>query len=467
MFDPSSYTIAAHLFPKLLGFIYFFAFGAFLFQITGLIGKNGILPLGEYLKEIKRSYPHNHHFLAPTLFWINSSDAALKGVVAAGTILSILLMLGAYPPPILLVIYFLYMSIVVAGQDFLSFGWEGFLLEITANAFFLTLTDIPNIMVWISINLLLFRFHFQGGAVKLQSGDKNWKNLTGVAYHYLSQPIPNAVAWYACKLPMWFQKLSTLLMLVIELIIPFGMIGPDWMRLGVFFCFVGLQFFIWMTGNFSYLNHLTAVFSILLVANIYLEGWFSLPEITPSWDVTTWLCAAAGTLFTVLQLTQLYNHFVPRLKLSYFLRFLSRFYLINRYGIFAIMTTGRREVIFEGSDDGLEWKEYCFYHKPSEVDRRPRRISPYQPRIDWQAWFLPLGGGRHEAWMQLFIYHLLKGTPEVLSLIRINPFEGRPPKYVRAALYDYTYTTFKEKKETGHWWKRKYLGLFVNPSMLK
>lgn len=467
MFDPSSYTIAAHLFPKLLGFIYFFAFGAFFFQITGLIGKNGILPLGLYLKEIKESYPKNCYFLLPSVFWINSSDASLKGVVVTGTIASVLLMIGISPPILLLLLYILYLSIVSGGQDFLSFGWEGFLLEITANAFFLSLTDVPNIMVWISINLLLFRFHFQGGAVKLQSRDKNWRNLTAVAYHYLSQPIPNAIAWYAHKLPMWFQKFSTLLMFIIELIIPFFIFGSDATRLIVFFCFIGLQWSIWVTGNFSFLNHLTAVLSILLVANVYLEGWFSIPQITDSWDATVWLCTLAGTLLTGLQLAQLYNHFFPSYRLSILYRLFSRFHLINRYGIFAIMTTGRREVVFEGSDDGDEWKEYTFYHKPSEVNRRPKRISPYQPRIDWQAWFLPLGDNRRELWMQQFIYHLLKGTPEVLGLLRTNPFTDHPPKFVRVALYDYAFTTFKEKKETGNWWKRKYLGLFVSPSMLK
>lgn len=467
MFDPSSYTIASHLFVRLLGFIYFFAFGAFLFQIKGLIGKNGILPLEACLREIRSAYPKNYYLLAPMVFWLNCSDDALKGVVAAGTAAAVLLMFGVYPPVMLFLLYILYLSIVVAGQDFLAFGWEGFLLEVTVNAFFLSLTDIPNIMVWISINLLLFRFHIQSGAVKIQSKDKNWRNLTAIAYHYLSQPIPNSVAWYAHKLPMWFQKLSTLLMFIVELAVPFGIFGPDWMRLGVFFCFFGLQWTIWATGNFSFLNHLTAVFSVILIANVYLEGWFSAPSISPPSDITMWPCTLAGTVLAALQLIQLYTHFVPKVDLLKFLRPFSRFFLINRYGIFAIMTTGRREVIFEGSDDGVEWKEYAFYHKPSEVDRRPRRISPYQPRIDWQAWFLPLGGGRHEAWMQLFMYHLLKGTPDVTALVRVNPFKDHPPKYVRAALYDYAFTTFKEKKETGNWWKRRFLGLFAPSMMLK
>ena len=206
MFDPASYTFAAALFPRLLGFIYFCAFGAFLFQIKGLISSNGILPLADHLSWLRKQLPKRCYRLAPTLFWLNCSDQALMAVIAIGTALSVLLMFGIFPPLLLLLLYVLYLSIVTAGQDFLSFGWEGFLLEITVNAFFLSLTSPPNLMVWISLNLVLFRFHLQGGAVKLQSKDPNWRNLTGVAYHYQSQPIPNMVAWYAHKLPMWFQK---------------------------------------------------------------------------------------------------------------------------------------------------------------------------------------------------------------------------------------------------------------------
>ena len=131
------------------------------------------------------------------------------------------------------------------------------------------------------------------------------------------------------------------------------------------------------------------------------------------------------------------------------------------------MTTKRYEIIFEGSDDNVQWKEYSFYHKPSEVHRRPTRISPYQPRLDWQAWFLPFSPPEDNPWIQRFIYHLLKGTPEVLKLIKGNPFASHPPKYIRTVVYDYIFTTYEEKKKTGAWWKRKYIGLFTSAALLK
>jgi len=230
--DPDSYTIVASFFPRLLGAIYFIAFGAFLFQIRGLLGTRGILPVSSFLKWIKEQQPRRCYLLVPSLFWINSSNTALMAVVVSGTLLSLLLMLGIFPALLIFLLYFLYLSIVSTGQDFLSFGWESFLLEITANTFFLSLTSPPNFIVWFSLNLLLFRFHFLGGIVKLQSRDPNWKNLTGVAYHYQTQPNPNMIAWYAYKLPLWFHKASTFLMLFIEIVVAFGIFGPDVVRLG-------------------------------------------------------------------------------------------------------------------------------------------------------------------------------------------------------------------------------------------
>ncbi len=469
MFTTDSYTIATALFPRLLGFIYFFAFGAFLFQIKGLLGTHGIMPVSKFLAWISQNLSKRKFVVVPTLFWVNCSDAALLSVVFGGVCLSVLLMLGIYPSLMLLLLYVLYLSIISAGQEFLAFGWEGFLLEITVNAFLLSLVSPPNLLVWISLNFVVFRFHFQGGWVKLQSQDPNWRNLTGVAYHYLTQPIPNTLAWYAHKLPMWFQKFSTLLMLVIEIVVPFAMLGSDAMRLWVFYAFVGLQIAIWLTGNFSFLNHLTVVVSVVLVANVYMPSWLDVAPTTISTPplLLEVFCSLAAFVLICLQSMQLWQQFSPNRLFGSCLDKIGSFHIVNRYGIFAIMTTKRFEIVFEGSDDEVNWKEYLFYYKPSEVTRRPRRISPYQPRIDWQAWFLPLGNYRHDSWFGNFIFHLLKGTPEVLSLIRHNPFPNAPPRFVRTLIYDYTFSSFEEKKKLGCWWHREYLGLFTQPVSLK
>lgn len=460
MFFPEDYTTIAHLLPRLYGLIFLFAFGPFLFQIRGLIGVNGILPASKFLAYVKARYPQKCYSYVPTIFWINSSNKALVGAVLSGVILSIALMFGIYPSLLLILLYLIYLSIVSVGQDFLSFGWEGFLLEGAIYVFLISLTATPTLLSWICLNILLFRFYFKAGLVKLQSGDPHWKDLTALFYHYQSQPLPNAVAWYVHKLPLWFHKTSVIVMFAIELVAPFGIFGSDLMRTGVFAAFFFLQLGIWATGNFSYLNHLSVVLSTILLNNRLLSPFILPPAVElPAYGILEELISAAAGIFILLQLMQTWR----QLRLSNIFQnsrfnkwlMMCRFYHIaNPYGIFAIMTTRRIEIIIEGSTDGELWKEYAFPYKPSEVARRPRRISPYQPRIDWQAWFLPFDS-IPDQWFELFLDHLLKGTPEVLKLLRVNPFPDRPPLYVRAIKYEYRFSTMAEKRQTGDWWVRK------------
>lgn len=468
MLHVESYTIIAEWFPRLLGLIYFFTFGALTLQIQGLIGERGILPLGFFLSNIKSNYKNKAFWMVPTLFWWNSSNLALRAVTVLGTALSLCLLLGFFPPVMLFILYILYLSITSAGQEFLSFGWEGFLLEITVNAFLLSLTVIPNTMVWISINFLLFRFHIQAGAVKLQSRDKTWRDNSAIWHHYLTQPLPNAVAWYMQKLPQWVHRASCVIMFVCELAVPFGIFFGENIRLITFVGLFGLQFFIWATGNLSFLNHLTVVFCMLLLNNTALEaiGFTAPAPIQTPFALDVALTAMASVLLA-LQIVRFYHHFFPLPLFAKILRPFDPFHIVNRYGLFAVMTTKRYEIIVEGSMDGVEWKEYLFYYKPSELDRRPRRISPYQPRLDWQAWFLPFSKFGSERWFTSFLGHLLQGTPDVVDLLRYNPFPEKPPKFVRAQAYDYVFTSAEEKKSTGCWWKRTYAGVYSPPISLK
>jgi hypothetical protein len=136
-------------------------------------------------------------------------------------------------------------------------------------------------------------------------------------------------------------------------------------------------------------------------------------------------------------------------------RWTSPFRTVNRYGLFAVMTTSRPEIIVEGSDDGSTWRPYPFRWKPGEVTRRPRFVAPHQPRLDWQMWFAALGSWQENPWFASFIAALLRGSPEVLGLLAQNPFPNRPPRYVRARLYDYRFTKAADRRATGAWWRRR------------
>jgi len=414
-----------------------------------------------YLNSMLFGYGRKAYYYIPSIFWLNSSERMLVAVPFAGTILSVLTVVGIFPLLWIPILFFLHLSIKTTGQEFFSFGWESFFLEISLYAYLLLITPAPTIAMWWCLNLLLFRFHFEAGISKLLTYDANWRNLTAVDYHYLSQPIPNTIAWYAKKLPMKFQKFSCLMMFVAEILIPFFIFGTDDVRLVAFIGLVGLQFFIWLTGNFSYLNHMTFIFCMILLSDQFLEPIVGQVPHTASNPLTVEIIMGViGGALIVGQLIRIVSHFYRNQFLLKPLIKISPFHVINRYGIFAVMTTKRYEIIIEGSDDGEEWREYLFKWKPSELNRRPRRVSPYQPRLDWQIWFLPFTSCQYEPWIKNFLHRLLEGSPNVLKLIRENPFPDKPPKFIRAQMYDYEYTTWEERKQTGNWWKRVYVSSY-------
>lgn len=141
----------------------------------------------------------------------------------------------------------------------------------------------------------------------------------------------------------------------------------------------------------------------------------------------------------------------------------SPFRIVNGYGLFAVMTTRRPEIVVEGSRDGTVWTPYEFRWKPGDPLRRPQFVAPHQPRLDWQMWFAALGSYDENPWFGRFLARLLEGSPDVLSLLASNPFPGAPPRFVRARLYDYRFTGAAERRRTGAWWRRVELGTYSPP----
>jgi hypothetical protein len=142
------------------------------------------------------------------------------------------------------------------------------------------------------------------------------------------------------------------------------------------------------------------------------------------------------------------------------LQWVSPLRTINSYGLFAVMTTTRPEIVVEGSNDGLTWLPYEFKWKPGDPKRRPAFIAPHQPRLDWQMWFAALGDYRANPWFVNFLVRLAQGAPEVLALLKVNPFPEKPPRYLRAVLYEYHFTDFATRQTTGDWWRRERKGLY-------
>jgi hypothetical protein len=118
------------------------------------------------------------------------------------------------------------------------------------------------------------------------------------------------------------------------------------------------------------------------------------------------------------------------------------------------MTKERREIVIEASNDAMTWKPYEFRWKPGDPAARPRFCQPHQPRLDWQMWFAALGSYRQNPWLVRFMQRLLEGSPPVRALLAADPFPDAPPRYVRAMIYDYQFTTVTSARAEGTWWER-------------
>ena len=137
------------------------------------------------------------------------------------------------------------------------------------------------------------------------------------------------------------------------------------------------------------------------------------------------------------------------------------FRIVSSYGLFAMMTTSRPEIIIEGSEDGATWRPYEFRYKAGDMARRPPWFLGHMPRLDWQMWFAALGTSRDNPWLLRFCQRLLEGSPSVLKLLARNPFSHAPPRYVRAIVYDYHFSDAATRRATGAWWTRTLVGAYA------
>ncbi len=446
---PLTYQKIEWLFLRALALIYLAAFLSFGVQIRGLIGSRGILPAADFLEAVSQSVgPARAWRLLPSLFWIWHSDPALTWSCIAGAALAVVLLLGFFQRTCLVALFLLYLSLCSVGQDFLSFQWDMLLLEAGFLAIFL---GSSTLVVWL-YRLLLFRLMFSSGVVKLLSGDPNWRSLRAMDFQYFTQPIPTPLAWYMQQLPAWFQTYSTAGVFFIELLVPFCVFMPRRIRHAGAVLLILFQILILTTGNYAFFNWLTIALCLFLFDD------FTFPRVTtvrhprPLWRPLTRVVTVLVIVLGLLQLLTVFGRSLPAPEAA-LLQFTSRFGIVNSYGLFAVMTTTRPEIAVQGSNDGVNWLTYEFKYKAGPLARRPPWVAPYQPRLDWQMWFAALGPYQSSPWFANFVVRLLQGSPTVLRLLEKNPFPNAPPKYVRAVIAPYEFTTWAERRATGNWWK--------------
>lgn len=502
------------IFLRALAAIYFSAFYSLLFQIKGLIGPEGILPARDYLTAVAQQYPLAKLWFAPTLFWLSSSSHALMLVSWIGLAASVVAFANLWPRLSFFICFVCFLSFVSAASEFSNYQSDGMLLEAGFIALFFAPRGVmpglgasapPSRASLFLLQWEWFRIYFESGIVKLVSGDRQWRTLTAMDEYYQNGPLPTWIGWYVEHLPHWFHAASAAGTLVLELVLVWMLFLPRRVRLVCFFIVTPWEIGVILTANYTFLNYLVLALGFLLLDDRFVLQFVStrhptalaLASATPqttdkpegeesSGDqaepdtgqpmrkrvlrtLGNHLSAIRLAIAAVLLTWIFYNTSVEMLGIPFRglplptlpIAALEPFRIANQYGLFAVMTNGRYEIEFQGSNDGQNWTAYPFRNKPQAPDEAPRIYAPYQPRFDWNLWFASLGDWRQDQMVPLTEQRLLENDKDVLALFEDNPFPQSPPRFVRAVLWQYWFTSREEKRATGNWWRRQYLGLYA------
>ncbi len=472
--EPPSYFLIRSLFVRLTAIVFAAAFASLGVQILGLAGQEGIAPAAARLAAIHSRLGEGAWKIFPTVLWVGASDGALLGLCWGGVAAALLAAVGILQGPLLFICWGAYLSLCVPIVPFMNFQWDSLLLEVGLLAALWAPwrpfsrkpenDPAPSLFVLLLSRFTLFRLMLASGLVKLLSGDPVWKNLTALTFHYETQPLPPWTAWYAHQLPAGFHRVSAGVMFFIELAVPFLFFLPRQPRWAAFWLQVLLQGLILATGNYGFFNLLTLILCLSLLddARLLKTPAASPPRPAP-WPETGWVRAAACAVILAAGFGELWELLARRAAprpLSSIQGWLAPFRSVNSYGLFAVMTTTRPEIIVEGTLDGKQWKEYPFRWKMGEPGRRPGFMTPHMPRLDWQMWFAALGDYQANPWLLHLMGRLATGYEPVKKLLAEDPFEGKPPRAIRSVLYEYRFTDWEEGRRTGAWWTRELKGAY-------
>jgi hypothetical protein len=470
-----TYWLTRFLILRLLGAIYAVAFLAAIGQIVPLIGEDGLLPAGMFLRRVGDAVgPTAGVVRLPSLFWFAHSDTALLAVAWIGFALSCVVLAGFANALLLAVCWFLYMSFVNVGQDWYGYGWEIQLLETGFLAIFLCpLLDgrpfprhEPPAPVIGLFRWLIFRIMLGAGLIKIR-GDEVWRNGTALYYHFETQPLPGPLSRWFHFLPRVILKFGVLYNFLAELIAPWFVFWPRSGRHIAGCVIVILQIILLLSGNLSFLNWLTIVpalacfddsfWSRLLPRALVRRAEAASARAEPSRPMltTAWTIAA---VIALLSIQPVLNMLSPRQIMNGSFDPLN---LVNTYGAFGSVGRERLNVVFEGTtdtvpDDKADWKAYPYKGLPVALDQRPPQIAPYQLRLDWQMWFAAMSSPDDYPWTLNLISKLLRNDPGAVGLFAGNPFPGMPPRYIRAVLYRYRFA--QPGNPGGLWWNRERVG---------
>jgi len=476
-----TYWLTRFMILRLLGLVYAVAFLVAINQLVPLIGSNGLIPLDVFLKNAGNALGSTGAGFVrlPSVFWFWHSDTALLTISWIGFVLSLIVAAGFCNAPILGILWFLYMSIVHAGQDWYGYGWEIQLTETGFLAIFLCpLLDMrpfprrpPPLPIIVLFRWLVFRVMFGAGLIKVR-GDAAWRNGT-VLYHFFeTQPIPGPLTRWFHFLPHFWLRIGVWFNWLAELAAPLFVFWPRIGRHIAGVVIILFQLFIISGGNLSFLNWLTIVPALacfddgfwarILPRALVLKAKAaednaeeSRPMVITSWSITAIIALLSiQPIGNMLSSQQIMNTSFDPLD------------LVNTYGAFGSVGEERYNVIFEGTMDDTtggkaRWQSYLYKGLPVLLDKQPPQIAPYQLRLDWQMWFASMSTASQYSWTYNLVWKLLHNDPDAISLFNGNPFPGKPPRFIRAEIYSYRFA--KPGNAQGHWWEREPLGEWIPP----
>jgi len=456
----ATYWSARFLFERGLAIIYLTAFLVVVNQFIPLLGERGLLPVPRFIESVP--FP-----LSPSLFYLRATDGVFRAAGWLGVLLSLVALFGLVHHRsaiaaglVWALLWLLYLSFVNVGQTFYGFGWESLLLE----AGFFTIfagagTVAPATLLNWMYRWTLFRLMFGAGLIKLR-GDECWRNLTCLDSFYETQPIPNPLSWYFHWLPRPILHGGVVFNHVAELIVPFGYFLPQPFAGIAGLITIVFQLTLIIGGNLSWLNWLTIVLAFTTFDGRFLS-WLpvSVPPLTPMPSSQRFTTYALAVVVGLLSIAPTINMLSPNQVMN---SSFNSIHLVNTYGAFGSITRERFEIVIEGADaatidERTVWREYEFKGKPGDPSRWPAQIAPYHLRLDWLMWFAAMGTAHDEPWFSELILKLLQGQEDVIGLLSRNPFPDHPPKWIRARMYRYTFTTRAERAATGRWWNRQYV----------
>ncbi|MEV5364488.1 lipase maturation factor family protein [Streptomyces cellulosae] len=463
-FGATEYWTSRLVFQKGLAALYLVAFLAAALQFRALIGERGMLPVPRFVARVpvRRS---------PSLFHLHYSDRFFAGCAWAGCAVAAALLAGVdtlvplWAAMLLwLVPWGLYLSIVNVGQTWYAFGWESLLLEVGFLGVLLGNDEVaPPVVVLFLLRWVLFRVEFGAGLIKVR-GDECWRRLTCLYFHHETQPMPGPLSWFFHHLPKPLHRAEAAANHVTQLVVPFLLFAPQPVASVAAALMIVTQLWLVLSGNFAWLNWITIVLALPAVA------WPSDPP--PVGDAPLWyvvVVLAVSALLLALSYAPVRNMLSRRQVMN---RSFDPLHLVNTYGAFGTVGRVRHEVVLEGTADEVpredsDWREYEFKGKPGDPKRWPRQYAPYHLRLDWLMWFAALSPAYASPWFGGLVERLLENDPDTLRLLRRSPFPAdAPPRHIRARLFRYRFTTWRELRETGACWERTYVREFLPPTRL-